>query len=418
MGAPCSRNNRSGQIATMIDPEHPIHEVVGPDLSAGEAASALSFGVVSLLFAGVLPALFGALGDEGRFDTAAFGQSAALEALSMGISTSLAGILLPPRRLRLLGLAVTIALAMTDFAAIGRGQGAIIALRTLAGVWEGILLWISVGMIARSETPERWAGVFFTGSTSAQLVLALAFALYVIPRFGADGGFALLGMSTLLGVAGVAWCPDRYGALPGSEGAAGSPPFRGWVALFATLIYVASGGAVAAYLQPLAHQAGLSADVARTAVWMSLAAQIAGAASATAMAGRLRYLTAFLVSSVVFLANWAIMGMNIAGWLFIATNTIAGFFSVFVAPFLVPMTIEADPSRRAAVQSAGAQLLAGALGPFASSYIVSAQNVRGALILGAGFLITGLAVIIGLHFIAVRERSLARESGTFMQIGR
>src|SRR5207249_4280142 len=136
-----------------------------------------------------------------------------------------------------------------------------------------------------------------------------------------------------------------------SEGAAGAPPFRGWIALFATLIYVAASGAVAAYLQPLAHEAGLSADVARTAVWMSLAAQIAGAGTATAMAGRMRYFTAFLVSSVVFLANWAVMGMAVAGWLFIAANTVGGFFSVFVAPFLVPMTIEADPSRRAAVQS-------------------------------------------------------------------
>jgi len=77
------------------------------------------------------------------------------------------------------------------------------------------------------------------------------------------------------------------------------------------------------------------------------------------------------------------------------------------------MTIEADPSRRAALQSAGAQLLAGALGPFVSSYVVSEHDVRGVLLLGAGFLISGLAVIVGLHFAAVRERSLARESGTF-----
>jgi DHA1 family inner membrane transport protein len=397
----------------MTDAKHNVHEVVGPDLSALETASALSFGVVSLLFAGVLPSLLGALADEGRLSAAGFGRAAALEALSMGIATALAGVLLPPKRLRMIGLVTTVALAAIDFVALGRGEVAILTLRTLAGAAEGLLLWISVGMIARSETPERWAGVFFTGSTSAQLILALAFAVYVIPRFGADGGFALLGMATLVGVAGVFWCPDRYGALPGSEGAAGPPPMRGWIALFATLIYVAAGGAVGAYLQPLAHQAGLSADVARTAVWTSLAAQIAGAATATAMAGRMRYLTAFLVSSVVFLANWAVMGTAVAGWVFIASNTIGGFFSVFVAPFLVPMTIEADPSRRAALQSAGAQLLAGALGPFVSSYVVREHDVRGVLILGSGFLITGLAVIIGLHFAAVRERSLGRESGTF-----
>ena len=397
----------------MAEGEHAVHEVVGPDLSAREAASALGFGVVSLLFAGVLPALLGALADEGRLSAAGFGRVASLEALSMGISTALAGILLPPKRLRLIGLAATIALSAIDFAARGADEGTILLLRLLAGVAEGILLWISVGMIARSETPERWAGVFFTGITAAQMLLALAFALYVIPRFGADGGFLLLGASTLFGLAGVIWCPERYGALPGSEGAAGPPPLKGWIALFATLIYVAAGSAISAYLQPLAHQAGLSADVARTAVWTSLAAQIAGGAAATLMAGRMRYLTAFLVSTVVFLCNWAVMGTAIAGWLFILANTVGGFFIVFFAPFLVPMTIEADPSRRAAVQSAGAQLLAGALGPFLSSYVVSEHNVRGVLILGTVLLISGLAVIVGLHFAAVRERSLARESGTF-----
>jgi hypothetical protein len=397
----------------MTDLEDAVHEVVGPDLSAKQAAAALSFGVVSLLFVGVLPALLGALADEGRLSAAGFGRVAALEALSMGIATALAGILLPAKRLRLLGLTTTLTLAVLDVAAVRSGEGTILILRTLAGAAEGLLLWISVGMIARTETPERWAGVFFTGSTSAQLVLALAFAVYVIPHFAADGGFVLLGIATLFGVAGVFWCPDGYGALPGSDGAAGPPPLRGWVALFATVIYVAAGGAVAAYLQPLAHQAGLSADVARTAVWMSLAAQIAGGATATAIAGRIRYITAFLVSSVVFLGNWAVMGTAVAGWTFIAANTVGGFFTVFVAPFLVPMTIEADPSRRAALQSAGAQLLAGALGPFVSTYVVHEHDVRGVLILGGGFLITGLAVIIGLHFAAVRERSMARESGTF-----
>src|SRR5215469_5238396 len=205
----------------MTDSEHPVHEVVGPDLSLPEAASALSFGVVSLLFAGVLPALLGALADEGRLSAAGFGRVASLEALSMGIATALAGILLPPKRLRLIGLATTIVLSAVDFSALGAGEGTILVLRMLAGVAEGILLWISVGMIARNEPPERWAGVFFTGSTSAQLLLALAFALYVIPHFGADGGFALLGIATLLGVIGVFACPERYGALPGSEGAAG-----------------------------------------------------------------------------------------------------------------------------------------------------------------------------------------------------
>ena len=40
-----------------------VHDAVGPDLPLSEAAAALALGVVALLFAGVLPALLGALGD-------------------------------------------------------------------------------------------------------------------------------------------------------------------------------------------------------------------------------------------------------------------------------------------------------------------------------------------------------------------
>jgi len=387
---------------------HTVHEAIGPDLSARQTASALSFGVVSLLFAGVLPALLGALIDEHRLSEQGLALCAALEALTMGASTSLAAIVLPPRRLKLIGVATTLALAALDFLPIGAGETAVLVCRALAGLCEGVLLWISVGMIARSELPERWAGVFFVALTSAQLVLALAFAFWVIPLGGADGGFIALGLATLFGVLGAFYCPDRYGVLPGSEGAAGSPPLRGWVALFAILLYVAAGAAVGPFLEPIAHQAGLNGDIARTAIWVSLAAQIGGGAAATALAGHLRYLTAFVVGSAFFLANWAILADHPPAWLFVSSNMVAGFFSVFIAPFLVPMTIEADPSRKAAVQNAGAQLLASALGPFLARFTVSEKDVHGVFILGTSLLLAGLAVIAGLHIVAVRERARLR----------
>ena len=71
---------------------------------------------------------------------------------------------------------------------------------------------------------------------------------------------------------------------------------------------------------------------------------------------------------------------------------------LFMSPFLVPMTIEADPSRRAAVQSGGAQVLAGALGPFATSFVVGDTDVHGAILLCSVGLIIGIAMIAALHF--------------------
>ncbi len=384
-----------------------VHEAIGSDITASQAGAAIGLSVVSLMLAGVLPALLGALADEGRLSADGIGLCAALEALTMGAATALATIALPPKRLRLLGVLASLALAGLDFGGIGSSHLAIFATRALAGIPEGILLWIAVGMIVRSEVPARWAGVLFTATTASQLVLALGYAFFIVPRFGANGGFFALGAVTLAGVGIAPFAPDRYAPLPGSEGGAGVPPVRGIVALVATLVYASAAAAVGIYLQPLAHEAGLSADVARTALWVSLIAQIAGAGAATALAGHLRYLTAFLIVTPLLIVSWILFTLHPSAWLFIAANAAAGGLSLFILPFFVPMTIETDTSRKAASQSAGAQLLASALGPLLASRVVSDRDAFGALVLGGGLLIVGLVIIAGLHIASVRERRVS-----------
>jgi len=165
---------------------------------------------------------------------------------------------------------------------------------------------------------------------------------------------------------------------------------------------VAAGGAVGVYLQPLAHQAGLDADVARTALWTSLAAQVVGASLATALAGRVSYFVVFIFSSASYLAVWWVLSLHSPGWVFIGANAFVGLTGLFLAPFLVPFTIEADPSRRAALQSGAAQLLGGALGPLLAGLVVSDANVHGALLLGAVMLLIGLAGVAALRFTRAR----------------
>ena len=188
-------------------------------------------------------------------------------------------------------------------------------------------------------------------------------------------------------------------------GEGGAPPFRGWIALGATLIYVSANGAVSVYLQPLAHQAGLNADIARTALWTSLIAQTLGGAAATALAGRVRYFTVFLITSATLLAVWYVYSLHSPAWLFMLANAAAGLVALFLGPFLVPMTIDADPSRRAAMQSGAAQLLGGAMGPALASLVVSERDVHAVLWLGAALLLAGLAVVVWLRFTPARPIS-------------
>jgi MFS family permease len=115
------------------------------------------------------------------------------------------------------------------------------------------------------------------------------------------------------------------------------------------------------------------------------------------MAGRVRYLVVFVVGSALTLVVWTFLGLDVPAWLFVATNVVSGVVSLVLAPFIAPMTIAADPTRRAAVQTGAAQLLGGALGPLLSSLIIGDGPVRGVLWLGAALLLTGLAGIVALR---------------------
>jgi predicted MFS family arabinose efflux permease len=379
------------------DDEHVVHEAVGPALTPLEAAGAIGVGVNSLLVLGVIPVLLGSLVDEHRLTDPDIGLVVMVEVMTMGVATALAGALLKPKRLKLIGIVLTLLLTVVDFATASTSAGGVFLMRGFAGAIEGVLLWITVAMISRTATPERWAGVFFTAQTAAQLLLALALAIWIMPAWGATGGFLAIAVCALAGLPAALIGPSRLADLNPGEAIAGSPPFRGWIALIGTLIFVAGGGAVAVYLQPLAHQAGLDAGVARTALWVSLAAQVAGSGAATAMAGRIRWFHVFLITTTATLVVWWLFGQHIPAWLFVTANAVGGLVGLFLSPFLVPMTIEADPSRRAAVQSGAAQLIGGAFGPLLASRLVSDQDVHGALWLGAALMLAGLATVAWLH---------------------
>ncbi len=378
--------------------DHLVHDAVGPPLTPRAAVACVAVGINSLLSIGVLPALLGAMADEHRLTAAQIGLAAMIELLAMGVVTAGLGLMRRPRRLRLIGAAASLGLAGADLAALHAGGATALAARGAAGAMEGVLLWITVSMIARTLTPERWAGVFFVAQTASQLALAVVFSAGVIARFGADGGFLALAAIAAVGAIPALMTPRAFAPLVGDPAMSGAPPPRGLMALFAVVVLVSAGGAVGVYLQPLAHQAGLSAAVARTALWTSLVAQVAGSATATLLAGRVRYFSVIVVGTAIYLVTWAGLGFDLPAWLFVADNIVAGFGGLLVAPFLTPFIIDADPTRRAAMQAGAAQLVGGAAGPLLASFVASDADVRGVLWLAAGLIVTGLAMIAGLRF--------------------
>jgi hypothetical protein len=362
-----------------------------------EAASVMYVGITGVMIAGLQPLLLGALQQEGRLTAAQLGHAATGELLTMGVAAGLAGALLKPERLRWIGLIAGLSLAAFDAMTLEARGEALTVIRAAAGLPSGILMWITIGMITRAPRPERWSGVYLTLQTLAQFLLSLVLTSLVVARFGANGGFLVLAaVSALAGLAALVG-PARYAPLTHADAPAGPPSPRGLVALGACFLFLAFIVAVWVYAEPLSRQAGHGPQVFGYAVSVSLICQVAGGASATLLAGRLPWFWTVLACAVVDFALLALFVSLPGPATFLVASGVFGFIWLFVLPFLVPMVIEADPSRRAALLLSGAQLLGGGLGPLMASLVVTEADARGAVVFGAASLAAAMAIVAALR---------------------
>jgi len=376
---------------------------IGPRPAGLQIGIILFVGTIGILIPGVQPVVLAALLAEQHITLTQLGHAASVELLSMGLAAALAAAFLPPRRLPTIALVTSLVLAggnwLTPFA---MGE-MVTAVRALTGFTGGILIWVAACMIARSAAPDRWAGVYLTVQTLTQLLFVAAMSLWAEPKWGAQGDFALLAFASLAGGAAALLLPRAFVPLPktGDSPAGGLPPpfgVAGLVVNFLLMMFIVS---IWVYYDPIAREAGLSSKVSDTAVQVSLGFQVLGGTAATVFAGRLRWYPTLLACTVVDLAMVWILGTRPTAPLFLADAAIFGFIWLFILPFMVPMLIEADPSRRAAVLTSGVGLLGGSIGPTVAALLISPENTRGALWLGAGCLAACFAIATGLRVVTL-----------------
>ncbi len=353
-------------------------------------------GVVGLMIPGLQPLLLGALLEEGRLSASQLGVVATAELLVMGLTAGFAGSLLKASGLRPIATLALIVLAAIDVATPFARSDLIALVRACAGAPSGVLVWITIAFIARTPTPERWAGAYVTAQTIGQFAMASLLTAFVVSRFGGDGGFFALA-ALCLATLPLAWLlPRGLEPLP-AVAIAGLPSARGWAALAASFLFIALSGGVWVYIEQLSRQAHHGREIAGQAVSVSLALQVAGGIAATMLAGRISWLWALIGCALADLAIFAGFASLPSATAFIALTGALGFAWLFASPFLVPMTIEADPTRRAALLIGGAQLVGGSLGPLFASFFVTDADARGALGFGGLCVIAASAIVLGLH---------------------
>lgn len=382
------------------------------DLGLQQQIACLTIGVVALLIAGLQPLVLGGWAHEGRLSEAEIGLAAMGELLALGLTTSLAATFLKPTHMRMkVGLAC-IGHVVATLAGLGLSSVWLAADRTVAGVFEGLMLWAVISMIVRSASAERWAGVFATAQTLAQMTVSAVLALWIIPRHGVNGAlFLLAALSLTAGLSALAG-PDRMAALPkATKGASGALALRPALGLAGVSLSMAFIVSVWVYLDPLARRAGLSGEMAGLIVSLALGAQVAGSLTATAISAR--WPAAPILMGVAGLQALALIGIGLAPttMVFAACVILFGFLWMFAIPLHAALMIELDPTRRAALQIGAAQLLGSSFGPLTVGLILGDGPVANVLFVSAGLLALSTLMFAMVMF----GRSL-KPSATKMQL--
>lgn len=364
--------------------------VISPPRRA--AAVGQGVGVVALLIAGLQPVILGAMEREGRLSTAQIGLAATVELMALGLACGIAAAVLKPTRIRLkISLACLLHAAAMLATTLTSGVG-VIVIRAAAGACAGVMLWLAIGVIARSTRPERASGVFVTTQTFAQLVLAAVLPATAMEAWGVNGALAILAVISALAALAALAGPDNLAPLPRSE-EGGRLDARSVGGLAAVFLWMAFIVALWVYLEPLAAQAGLSPREAGLAIALALGLQVLGGAAATFVGDRAPPARMLLavggVNALILAALWSGPGRG----LFIACVAAFGFLWLFALPFQTSLLIRIDPTRRASMQLGAAQLLGSSAGPLAASLVVGDGPVRRALALSAVCLTLSLAFI-------------------------
>ena len=362
--------------------------------SRRETVAVMIVGVIGVLIPGLQPQLLGALAASGRIGTGAIGLLATAELLAMGIAAGGAGLVLKGERLRAIAVAGLAVAAVCDLLTPLGGTTAIFGLRIVAGLAEGVLIWLAIGFIMRSGNPERWSGLYLGIQTAAQFALASLIGAFVLGRAGAIG-FDLLAFVTIAGGAALPFLPRGYRPLERDAAAQGAIPARGWITLLGIACYLAAIVAVWVYIEPLGLRRALDARSVAVVAPLALGCQVLGALAAAWLAERVAAVPIVIVCGAATLALLAVLALTASSAIFIAAAAAFGFLWLFAMPFQIPLVIAADPSRRAAVMIGGAQLIGSSLGPLAAGLMVRGDDVAPVPVFGVASLIAGVVLLLG-----------------------
>ncbi|MDO9338814.1 MAG: hypothetical protein Q7T61_20670 [Caulobacter sp.] len=354
-----------------------------PDSARPQALAALALGSLAMIVTGLQSLLLHELAGLGRLPPSLILPTALTDLVAMALSVAACALLLKPHRLRLWAAGSAGVCVIAGLAALVARDGQFLAVRAVGGLAGGVLVWITVGMIARQARPEPWAAAFFLIQSAGQV-----FGAAVATALGPVGGVLLAaGLSGF----GLLVAPLLAPAMDDlAQAGDRRPDRRGALGLLALFLYFAANAALWFRMRDLAAAQGLLA-ISGLVVLTTLVAQMLGAMAALALAGRLAPRPLFVLVVACLLIGCGLLASKPPALVFVAAFGLLAFAALLLGASLFGVLHAADPSRRAGAVSPTAQFLAAALGPVAAAAIVRLGGPGAVLVLSPVLALAALA---------------------------
>ena len=253
----------------------------------------------------------------------------------------------------------------------------LLAVRTCAGVAEGLVYSIAVGVVASTVSPARGYGVI----NAANIVYCSIFMALVpsielsVPNVVT---FAALATGSLVLAPFVRALPVSVPVPePGSPAPAGGFDTRAWLLLIAMFLWGTGINSLWPYLFYIGAGTALEVREVGVVLGSSGLAAFAGVILMTVIGTRFGYLSPLLPALLVNLA--AVLVVTVSPT---ATNYIIGLLLLmmavyFILPLLLSIAAELDPVGRVATATGGMYMFTGGIGPVIGGNLVAAIGTGG-----------------------------------------
>lgn len=383
-------------------------QVSTSDLSPGEThggvvmsmraiAASMIVGTSALAVTGVQPVLLGALTEAHRLTATQLGHIATLEMLLRAFASAVAVPYLQRGSMPIKAFALSALLVCVDLAVyVDHSVTLLFVLRGAAGIIEGFLMGVVIITTISSRHPDRLNGIFWGVAAIPISIAAYVMSVWILPHFGADGGFALLAGFALVSAIAAGFLVDQ--APRSDHKTRVNPHWRAptYLAFTAILLQFAASGGAWGYLQLLADQHRFPAGIGATAVSVGLVAQVIGALLASLVSSRIPCRAFLILQCAVGALLLIELARSGAPGMYVGLSTAWSSLLLAQIPFQVLIQIAHDETRRAALYSSAVGLFGLSLGPWIGSLGVNQSNVAGAFDISAA-----LMVAAGCCYVAV-----------------